>query len=118
MLARWAAAAIVIAILARWFFEIPLGLSLVAVLVILPLVGFLVTIDDDLPGGWSNPDGKNPPPWRSAAFWGELMLRASISLAGFAVDSGLTMQGGVLAFCFVAGSAAGWAMMRTWPNAQ
>lgn len=27
------------------------------------LAGQLITIDDDLPGGWSNPDGSVPFPW-------------------------------------------------------
>ena len=26
-------------------------------------VGHLITIDDDIPGGWSNPDGDIPFPW-------------------------------------------------------
>jgi hypothetical protein len=29
----------------------------------LPLLGHLVTIDEDLPGGWSNLDGSEPFPW-------------------------------------------------------
>ena len=27
-----------------------------------PIIGMIVTIDDDLPGGWSNPDGDLPFP--------------------------------------------------------
>jgi hypothetical protein len=30
----------------------------------LALLGHLVTIDEDLPGGWSNLDGTEPFPWR------------------------------------------------------
>jgi hypothetical protein len=30
-------------------------------------VGHLVTIDDELPGGWSNPDGDVPFPWAELA---------------------------------------------------
>lgn len=29
-----------------------------------PLIGFFVTIDDDWPRGWSNPDGDVPFPWK------------------------------------------------------
>lgn len=29
--------------------------------------GHLVTADDDAPGGWSNPDGSTPFPWRELA---------------------------------------------------
>jgi len=28
-----------------------------------PMLGTLVTFDDDLPGGWSNPDGSQKPPY-------------------------------------------------------
>ena len=28
------------------------------------VAGQLITADDDLPGGWSNPDGAQPFPWR------------------------------------------------------
>lgn len=38
----------------------------------LVLVGHLVTIDDDIPGGWSNPDGSQPFPW------GELLVKAVV----------------------------------------
>ena len=38
----------------------------------LVLVGHVVTIDDDLPGGWSNPDGSQPFPW------GELLVKAAV----------------------------------------
>lgn len=33
-----------------------------AILTSWPLIGFVVTVDDDLPGGWSNPDGDQPFP--------------------------------------------------------
>jgi hypothetical protein len=36
------------------------------------LVGHIVTADDDLPGGWSNPFGELPFPWR------ELLLKALV----------------------------------------
>lgn len=34
--------------------------------------GHLITIDDDLPGGWSNPDGSIPFPWA------ELAIKAAV----------------------------------------
>lgn len=37
-------------------------------------VGHLVTADDDLPGGWSNPDGRLP------FLWGELGAKAAVLL--------------------------------------
>jgi hypothetical protein len=36
------------------------------------LAGHVVTIDDDMPGGWSNPDGSLPFPW------GELLIKAAV----------------------------------------
>jgi len=38
------------------------------------LVGHLITIDDDVPGGWSNPDGSVPFPWV------ELAIKAAVLL--------------------------------------
>jgi hypothetical protein len=37
--------------------------------------GHLITIDDDFPGGWSNPDGDVPFPWP------ELAIEAAVLLA-------------------------------------
>jgi hypothetical protein len=36
--------------------------------------GHLITIDDDLPGGWSSPDGSIPFPWA------ELAVKAAVLL--------------------------------------
>jgi hypothetical protein len=36
------------------------------------LLGHLVTIDDDMKGGWSNPDGSEPFPWL------ELLVKVAI----------------------------------------
>jgi hypothetical protein len=38
----------------------------------LVLAGHVATIDDDLPGGWSNPDGSQPFPWA------ELLVKATV----------------------------------------
>ena len=38
----------------------------------LGLIGHIVTIDDDMPGGWSNPDGSQPFPWK------ELLIKAAV----------------------------------------
>lgn len=40
----------------------------------LVLLGHLVTIDDDLPGGWSNPDGTVPFPWRNLLIKGLVLV--------------------------------------------
>ena len=39
------------------------------------VIGHVVTIDDDLPGGWSNPDGSDPFPW------GELLTKVAVLAA-------------------------------------
>jgi hypothetical protein len=41
----------------HFWFHVPLGFSLMIFFVGWPIGGTLVTIDDDLKGGWSNPDG-------------------------------------------------------------
>jgi hypothetical protein len=66
----------------------PVGWSMVAMLVGLPLIGLLITIDDDLPGGWSNPDGKVRAPWLYWENWAEVTSRGAISGIGFAIDAG------------------------------
>lgn len=50
------------------------GFCAFAIFVGWPLVGTLVTADDDLPGGWSNPEGTERPPWRMAQYWGHLAV--------------------------------------------
>ena len=70
--------------------DVPLGWALMALFVGWPLLGTLVTIDDDLPGGWSNPDGTVTPPWKEAPFWAQLILGCAIACGGFAVDAGWT----------------------------
>lgn len=37
-------------------------------------VGHVVTIDDDLPGGWSNPDGNLQFPWHALAIKAAVLL--------------------------------------------
>jgi len=66
----------------------PIAWCMVVALVVLPLVGVLITIDDDLPGGWSNSDGKVRPPWLYWESWADLGARGAISGIGFAIDAG------------------------------
>jgi len=49
-----------------------------------PILGTLVTADDDLPGGWANPDGLAVPSWETAAFRGQLFGGAAIVALAFA----------------------------------
>src|SRR5437762_2496300 len=75
--------------------NVPVGISMLTILVVLPLVGVLVTIDDDLPGGFSNPDGTTPGPWRDWENWADIGCRAAISGIGFSIDKGIWSVAGV-----------------------
>lgn len=66
----------------------PVGWCMVVALVVLPLIGLVITVDDDLPGGWSNPDGKVRPPWLYWESWADLVSRGAISGIGFAIGAG------------------------------
>jgi len=70
-----------------------------------PLLGTFVTADDDLPGGWSNPDGTERPPWRRARNWGQLSVGFAVAAFVAAVDAGVqTAMGAVFA---ITGLSAG-----------
>lgn len=64
---------VVIAVALSVLWRVPYIFTFVGVAT-LALIGHFVTIDDDLPGGWSNPDGSRPFPWR------ELMIKVAIVL--------------------------------------
>ena len=79
-----------------------------------PVAGLLITLDDDLPGGWSNPDGRSPPPWTYREFWGEILLRAALSGVGFAVDAlPDVLQAAIWCALSLAGSAVSIAIIRS-----
>ena len=55
-----------------------------AVIGCLPLIGSIITSDDDLPGGWSNPDGDEPFPWemyRALAFFTIVMVLSGVVMS-------------------------------------
>jgi hypothetical protein len=81
------------AIAVHLYWGISLGMLFFALFVIWPLAGTLITADDDLPGGWSNPDGTITPPWRTSRFWGVICAGVVISQLGFGVDAGLSAVG-------------------------
>ena len=72
------------------------GYTMLLSLVALPLLGFFITIDDDLPGGFSNPDGKAHGPWREWKNWADLAARGACSGVGFAIDAGWNTSMAVL----------------------
>jgi hypothetical protein len=82
-----------VAVLARVFFDLPAWVVLAALVIGWPLVGTIITIDDDMPGGFSNPDGKAVPEWRMLWWWSDLVLvRGALVLCVFAVEQALLGQ--------------------------
>jgi hypothetical protein len=66
----------------------PLGFCALIFFIGWPVICKLITLDDDLPGGWSNPDGKSVPEWRTRLWHVDILLcRGSIVLAAFAFQN-------------------------------
>ena len=69
---RWRSIAWVVAgitgtaILLSWLWRVPYLYTLIGAAA-WAFVGHVVTLDDDVPGGWSNPGGTVPFPWRELA---------------------------------------------------
>src|SRR6266446_4251085 len=82
-LAVLACASVAVTLVTRWH----IGLVALAFFIGWPLIGTLITLDDDLPGGWSNPDGKTKPEWKTLTWHLEILLcRGSVVVAAFAVQ--------------------------------
>ena len=93
------------ALVSHFAFKLPFGFAFLLFFVAWPLVGTLITIDDDLPGGWSNPDGTVRPQWLEAPFWGQIASGLAASAAGFAVDFGWRSSDGLAAWLACAATA-------------
>jgi len=86
-----------VAVAARLLLDVPSWLILAGLTIAWPLVGTLITIDDDLPGGWGNPDGKFVPEWRTLWWWADLLLvRGALVLCLFAVEQAFAGRPAVL----------------------
>jgi hypothetical protein len=71
----------------RLLLDIPSWLTLAGLIIAWPLVGTLITVDDDLPGGWSNPDGTSVPEWRTLWWWADLLLvRGALVVFAFVAE--------------------------------
>ena len=82
---RWLSILACVAVLLTLITGWPIGLVALALFVGWPLIGTLITLDDDLPGGFSNPDGKTKPEWKTLTWNLEILFcRGSIVLAAFA----------------------------------
>jgi hypothetical protein len=60
-----------------------------------PVLGTLVTADDDLAGGWSNPDGSVVPPWWTRSSWAQLAGGLGVSIIITAFDVGVSTLTGI-----------------------
>jgi hypothetical protein len=66
----------------------PLTATVAALSVGWPIAGTIITIDDDFPGGWSNPDGKSTPEWQTATWWADIILcRGTFAVLAAAFDA-------------------------------
>jgi hypothetical protein len=67
---------------------VPAGLIALGLLIGWPLLGTLITLDDDLPGGWSNPNGKQRPEWLTGIWHLNLWVcQGALVLLAFAFDA-------------------------------
>lgn len=83
-----------------------IGPIMLLALVALPIMGLLTTFDDDLSGGFSNPDGKSRGPWRHWENWADLTIRAALCGVGFAIDAGWRTPAAIVPWVFGVGSVA------------
>ena len=82
-----------VAVLARFFFDLPAWAVLAVLVIGWPLFGTIITIDDDMPGGFSNPDGKAVPEWRTLWWWSDLVLvRGALVLCVFVLEQAFLGQ--------------------------
>jgi hypothetical protein len=84
------ASAVVTAAL-HWLLGIQIGFSALIAFLGWPILGAVVTADDDLPGGFNNPHGKATPAWETAAFWGSLFGGCAVVCLAFLVQVGFAL---------------------------
>jgi hypothetical protein len=90
------------------------GWSALAGFVGLPIILILLTIDDDMSGGWSNPDGKTRPDWQTARFLGYILAGLAVSSAAAILDDNwVSRRGALLGGCaLLAGVSAAFLFKR------
>jgi hypothetical protein len=85
-------AALIITALLHFFAHLPIGLSALIAFLGWPVVGTVVTSDDELPGGWSNLDGTATPAWETPEFRCRLCGGSAVVSAAFAMQVGASSQ--------------------------
>ena len=83
-------ASALITVLLYWLVGIGVGWAALIAFLGWPILGTVITADDDLPGGWSNPDGTRKPDWQTSAFGGNLFGRGAIVCGAFLAQLGLS----------------------------
>jgi hypothetical protein len=79
-------AASTVTVILHFVFSLPIGFSALIAFLVWPIVGTLLTADDDLPGGWSNPDGSAIPEWERWGFWARLAGGCAVTSLAFEVQ--------------------------------
>ena len=74
------------------FTSISLGWLALIVFLGWPILGTFITVDDDLPGGWANPDGVATPAWETLEFWGQLLGGVAVVSTAFAIQGNFSAQ--------------------------
>ncbi|RYZ92775.1 MAG: hypothetical protein EOP06_03270 [Proteobacteria bacterium] len=87
-----------IALSLKTYFELTFFLSFLIVFVGLPLVGYIVTIDDDFKGGRSNPDGTRRKDFLTREFWGQIAARSVVVFVGAGIDLGIVTSAAISAW--------------------
>lgn len=81
----------------------PIGFVALALFIGWPVIGTMMTIDDDLPGGWSNPGGNSIPEWKTLQWHIDLLLcRGALVVLAFAIQfhPDLPLSGALLLVAF------------------
>jgi hypothetical protein len=108
--------AFIAAVVVHLKLRVSLGVAFLIFFVGWPIIGTLLTLDDDLSGGWSNPDGTVRAPWLEAPFWGPIFAGLALSAFGFAADAGWQSRAALPYWLAVtaAGFVAGAMFTRKW----
>jgi hypothetical protein len=98
---------------------LPWGWATLASFVGWPIVGTIITIDDDLRGGWSNPDGTRRPDWLQAGFWAHILSGVAIAAIVGVFDSKSLRDAALLAAAaIVAGGVSAILIKRAVSNQE
>ena len=78
-----AIAVVMIASVSGW----PIGYVALVIFVGWPVLGTIITMDDDLPGEWDNPDGNATPEWKTMKWHVDVLCcRGALVTAAFAIQ--------------------------------